>query len=68
MTVTFTLVVGDFKPFHFALSFCEVGLNSLYWLLIMADSRFVGDKPLTFDCDLDLYLSVKFDKIPFINF
>ena len=50
----------------------------------MADTQFVGDKPLTFDCDLDLghwnlnlcathllfllYLSVKFDLIPFIGF
>ena len=50
----------------------------------MADTGFVGDKPLTFDSDLDLghgnlnfehnksphlvYLSVKFDRIPFIGF
>ena len=43
----------------------------------MADSRFEDDKPLTFNCDLDLgcgnllillYLSVKFDLIPLIDF
>ena len=50
----------------------------------MADTQFLSDKPLTFDCDLDrghgnlnfvcdtpsylLYLSVKFDKIPKIVF
>ena len=50
----------------------------------MLDTRFVSGKPLTFDCDLDLdrgnlifvrddlfillYLSVKFNQIPYIGF
>ena len=50
----------------------------------MADKRFVSDKPMTFNCDLELdrgnlnfvhdtpyhfaLLSVKFDKIPYIGF
>ena len=50
----------------------------------MADTQFVNNKPLIFDCDLDLggeklnfvhnnlliflYLFMKFDKIPFIGF
>ena len=50
----------------------------------MADTQSVSDKPMTFNCDLDLdhrnlnfvcdspsiflYLSVKFNQIPFISF
>ena len=41
-------------PSHLILSFCEVCLNSLYDLWVMADTGYVSDKPLTFDCDPDL--------------
>ena len=71
-------------PSHFVLPFCEVWLNFLYQFWVMADTQSVSDKPMTFNYDLDLdhrnlkfvcdspsiflYLSVKFNQIPFISF
>ena len=53
MIMTLTLVMLDTLS-NYALSFCEVQLNSLYQFSVTADTRLVSDKPMYFNCDLNL--------------